>query len=301
MTRLYEDFIDGTLSAGIDNSATTVSSAVFANLPVVGGGDELRLVLDPEAQENGPEVVKVTGHTASSTDVTVVRGQDGTSAVAHSSGAEVVCSLVASDLETLQVHTHVAANVTDFDTQVRTNRLSQMAAPNTDVSFASQKITNLGAPTSGLDAATKTYVDTLVGVKSRLATPHALTTGSYTSILFDTDTYDTGNFHNTSTNKDRFVVGTGYWHADLIVHFDESSVGVRALAVYVYNSSDTLVETIEGPLLDAVGTAGFGTRLSFSHDFQVGASGYLKFGAYQNRGSDLNCANAYVSIHKIGA
>lgn len=52
-----------------------------------------------------------------------------------------------------------SAKISDFDTQVRTSRLDQMAAPTASVSFNSQKITNLAAPTGDNDAATKAYVD----------------------------------------------------------------------------------------------------------------------------------------------
>lgn len=58
--------------------------------------------------------------------------------------------------------TQLAATISDFDSQVRTNRLDQMAAPTADVSMNSHKITNLLAPTSGGDATNKTYVDNLV-------------------------------------------------------------------------------------------------------------------------------------------
>lgn len=63
-------------------------------------------------------------------------------------------TLSASDIPTL-----TAAKISDFDTQVRTSRLDQMAAPIADVSINSQKITNLAAPTADSDAATKAYVD----------------------------------------------------------------------------------------------------------------------------------------------
>jgi hypothetical protein len=58
--------------------------------------------------------------------------------------------------------TQLAATVSDFDTQVRTSRLDQMAAPTGSVSANSQKITNLGTPTANADASTKLYVDTAV-------------------------------------------------------------------------------------------------------------------------------------------
>lgn len=59
--------------------------------------------------------------------------------------------------------TQLASTVSDFDTQVRTSRLDQMAAPTAAVSLNSQKITSLATPTAGTDAVNKTYADGLVG------------------------------------------------------------------------------------------------------------------------------------------
>jgi hypothetical protein len=61
---------------------------------------------------------------------------------------------VAADIPTL-----TAAKISDFDTQVRTSRLDQLAAPTLSVSLNSQKITNLLDPTAAQDATTKNYVD----------------------------------------------------------------------------------------------------------------------------------------------
>jgi phage-related tail fiber protein len=63
-------------------------------------------------------------------------------------------TLSASDIPTL-----TANKISDFDTQVRTNRLDQMAAPTASVSLSNQKLTNLATPTADDDAATKAYVD----------------------------------------------------------------------------------------------------------------------------------------------
>lgn len=65
-------------------------------------------------------------------------------------------TLAATDIPLL-----TAANISDFDTQVRTSRLDQMAAPTASVSLNSQKITSLGTPTADGDAATKAYVDAI--------------------------------------------------------------------------------------------------------------------------------------------
>jgi hypothetical protein len=62
--------------------------------------------------------------------------------------------------------TQLASTISDFDTQVRTNRLDQLTAPTAAVSFNSQRITNVATPTSGTDAANKNYVDaSITGLK----------------------------------------------------------------------------------------------------------------------------------------
>src|ERR1700741_3457954 len=62
--------------------------------------------------------------------------------------------------------TQLASTVSDFDTQVRTSRLDQMAAPTVDLSINSHKLTNVTDPASAQDAATKAYVDaTAAGIK----------------------------------------------------------------------------------------------------------------------------------------
>ena len=55
--------------------------------------------------------------------------------------------------------TQLAATISDFDTQVRTNRLDQLTAPTADVSINSHKLTSVTDPTSAQDASTKAYTD----------------------------------------------------------------------------------------------------------------------------------------------
>jgi hypothetical protein len=71
-----------------------------------------------------------------------------------SAAAPTFRALVAADIPTL-----TAAKVSDFDTQVRTNRLDQMAAPTGSVSLNSQTITNVADPVNAQDAATKGFVE----------------------------------------------------------------------------------------------------------------------------------------------
>lgn len=66
-------------------------------------------------------------------------------------------TLEASDIPTL-----ASSKISDFDTQVRTSKLNDMAAPNASVSFNSQKLTSLADPSASSDAANKGYVDSAI-------------------------------------------------------------------------------------------------------------------------------------------
>ena len=58
--------------------------------------------------------------------------------------------------------TQTASTISNFDTQVRTSKVTDLAAPTGSFSMNSQKITNLATPTAGTDAANKDYVDAAV-------------------------------------------------------------------------------------------------------------------------------------------
>jgi hypothetical protein len=65
--------------------------------------------------------------------------------------------------------TQAASTISDFDTQVRTSRLDQMAAPTASVALNSQKITGLADPTNAQEAVTLNYITTQKGANNGLA------------------------------------------------------------------------------------------------------------------------------------
>ncbi len=65
--------------------------------------------------------------------------------------------------------TQLASTVSDFDTQVRTNRLDQMAAPTASVALNAQKLTGVANPTNQQDAVTLNYLDGQKGVANGIA------------------------------------------------------------------------------------------------------------------------------------
>ena len=89
---------------------------------------------------------------------------DGTIVASDIANGTITAAKMVSDPYARANHTgtQTASTISDFDTQVRTSRLDQMAAPTGALSVNSQKVTNLATPTVNTDAATKLYVDTKV-------------------------------------------------------------------------------------------------------------------------------------------
>jgi len=112
--------------------------------------------------------------------------------------AAIALSKLATDPLARANHTgtQLASTISDFDTQVRTNRLDQMAAPTASVALNSQKITGLATPTASTDAATKSYVDTQV-TNLVDAAPGALDTLNELAAALGDD----ANFSTTITNS----------------------------------------------------------------------------------------------------
>ena len=77
------------------------------------------------------------------------------------SAAAISLSKLATDPLARANHTgsQTASTISDFDTQVRTSKVTDLTAPTGSFSMNSQKITNLATPTDSTDAATKQYVD----------------------------------------------------------------------------------------------------------------------------------------------
>lgn len=101
MSTIYANFISGTLSADPGAAGTTLAGTALANLPVVAAPDCMWVVLDPEAVDGAPEVVKVTAHTTSSPSCTVVREQQSTVGRAHAIGTPFIVAVTQSDLDEL--------------------------------------------------------------------------------------------------------------------------------------------------------------------------------------------------------
>src|SRR5690348_15751525 len=83
---------------------------------------------------------------------------DGTSSTDAATKSQVDAAKAFAIFRTNHTGTQTASTISDFDTQVHTSRLDQMAAPTASVSMNSQRVTSVSDPSSAQDAATKNYV-----------------------------------------------------------------------------------------------------------------------------------------------
>lgn len=139
---------------------------------------------DTNTYLTGNQTISLSGDATGSgtTAITVTLANSGVTAgtytkltVDSKGRATAGSSLLASDIPTL-----TAAKISDFDTQVRTSRLDQMAAPTAAVSMNGQLLSGLADPVSGQDAATKNYVDSAVQGLAPKDSVRAATTANIT-------------------------------------------------------------------------------------------------------------------------
>jgi len=93
----FANNVSTTLSTAINATQTTISVADASGLPTLSSGDYIYLTIDTDTISPTIEVVKVTG--VSTNTLTVVRGQDGTTASSFSSGVKVELRVTAAALD----------------------------------------------------------------------------------------------------------------------------------------------------------------------------------------------------------
>ena len=168
---------DGTIVNGDINSAAAIAATKIAGTAVTQadtGTVTSTMIADAtivDADVSATAAIAKTklnlGGTITSADLV-----DGTIVNADiNASAAIALSKLATDPLARANHTgtQTASTISDFDTQVRTNRLDQMAAPTAAVAFNAQKITGLADPTSAQDAVTLNYITTQKGAVNGIA------------------------------------------------------------------------------------------------------------------------------------
>lgn len=215
----------GTVALGSAASATTPatadSSTAVATTAFVKAQNYLTanqtVTLSGDATGSGTTSITVTIANGAVTNAKMANMATSTIKGRATAGTGAPEDLTATQVKTILAI--VPGDISGFDTQVRTSRLDQMAAPTADVSMNSQKITNLAAPVNANDAARKADVDAAASGLDVKASVRAATTGNIT--LSGTQTIDgvslaVGNRvlvknQTTASANGIYVVASGAW------------------------------------------------------------------------------------------
>lgn len=121
------------------------------------------------------------------------------------------------------------------------------------------------------------------GKATQTGTGQALTTATYTGVLFNSEDYDTtGVSHSIVTNTERIVITTpGLYTVAASVTFASNATGIRKASITL-NAGTTVVNDSRGAI------AGSTTTCNMSADISLAANDYLWVQAYQNSGGNLS-------------
>ena len=170
--------LDGTIATG-DIADSAITSAKIADGTIVAsdladGAVTSAKILDGTIVDGDVSATAAIAKTKLNLGGTITSADlvDGTIVNADiNASAGIALSKLAVDPLARANHTgtQTASTISDFDTQVRTSRLNQMAAPTSAVALNAQKITGLADPTNAQDAVTLNYITTQKGAVNGLA------------------------------------------------------------------------------------------------------------------------------------
>jgi len=144
-----------------------VSATTLLGGATVSTGQTMTIVIDPDTSlEEVVDIYSATTNPVAGNNLTVVRGQDGSSAQDHSAGAVVRHMIIGRDLREANTHIESATGgihglastsyvVGTIDAQTISNKTLGSA-----LAAGGFKITGAADPSSAQDVATKNYVDT---------------------------------------------------------------------------------------------------------------------------------------------
>lgn len=113
-----------------------------------------------------------------------------------------------------------------------------------------------------------------------------ITLGTPQFLTFDTERWDTGDFHSTSVNTSRLTAPTaGLYDIGACVEFASNATGSRQVALVVNGSA--FIAIVEVPAV-----SGRGTVLEVGTQYQLAATDYVEVRVRQDGASPLNVTAA---------
>ena len=136
-----------------------------------------------------------------------------------------------------------------------------------------------------------------IGAKATNSGTKAITTGTWTALLFDGEDYDTDTIHDVSSNTSRLTATTAGKY--LVVGFACMATNTTGdlRGIRIDEGGDTIVAlNYRSPIQGAIDTC-----MTISAVLNMAAADYVELFVFHDKGSDLNAlATMTFAMHKIG-
>jgi len=271
-------------AGGVESgTVTTVPLASTTNLPtetaimITIDRVDANGVLTPDKEEGIIGVV--SGDNLSS----CIRGVEGT-AQAHSAGAVV---------EVLWT----ARNVNDIVDAILAEH-SQSGAHTTDT--ISEKTEDAGVKVDGVLLKDSFVSATQPSCGIKTSASFNTTSGTYYTVAFGGEQWDTHGFHDNTTNNSRITIPTGLGGRYLMIcyiNWAGSATGWRRLYL-TKDGVDAPVENFDVINDGDAGALGVAAK-NYSFIFSLTAGSYYEIKVAQGSGGDLTCYNVFWQIYKL--
>ena len=141
-----------------------------------------------------------------------------------------------------------------------------------------------------------------IGVSVYHNTQQSIPSAAYTALLFNTESFDTDDFHSTVTNTDRLTVPSGKAGVYLItayVYFAFNTMGYRSIAITKNINATSYWHAL--PMSGTIPTIlQATTTLSLVADDYISVLAYQSSGAALNTGHTIASSRNWVSMLKMG-
>jgi|GEM_PF-5641347 len=243
-----ENFVTGAVSASISSGATTISVADASVFPDPANGQYNLVLWDPAANgspytDPDVEIVRVTGRDLTNDELTVERGQESTSDVAHPETAELNLDLTAKTIDDID------ADLTALDGHGDSEHDGTVLHDGQDFDGqGSSSFSNV----NGMDVTGETLVSVYPSADTSLAA------GAWETLQLDTEKKDENGEFDTSTYQ--FTPAKTGWYLidaqaeirvastgdDVAIRFRDVTNGANVLYNQMQNVQDTYDPQIFG-------------------------------------------------------
>ena len=153
---------------------------------------------------------------------------------------------------------------------------------------------------TGLKYVTVNTAVTAAGVRVYPSANVSIPNATYTALAFNTETFDTDNYHSTSTNTSRLTIPTGkggMYRVSWGITLDSSALGSLRIVAIRKNGSTTI-----SPNQYAFPSASQPAIFYGSDLFQLVATDYIDLLVYQDTGSAKNVyTDSFLTMNFLGA